>query len=65
MQDDSVVQEHILKGEQPYVDSRFRFSSNRAEQWLVRIMERCWEPNPVDRIDIFEVVRLLRAAANG
>jgi hypothetical protein len=42
-----------------YIDPRWRTRSY-VEGKLVEIMEKCWKYNPDERIDIFEVVRLLR-----
>jgi hypothetical protein len=33
-----------------------------AEGKLVELLERCWEPDPSKRVDVFEVVRFLREA---
>jgi hypothetical protein len=64
--DDDGVKKRILAGEKPFVDDRFRNSSSNAEQaWLVHVMERCWEHDPKNRIDIFTAVQLLRAALAG
>jgi len=61
IQDDVVVQNHLLAGEKPFIDERLS-SASEQEKLLVQIMERCWEHDPKDRIDIFEAVRLLREA---
>jgi hypothetical protein len=56
-----VVQKKLIGGELAYVDPRYEANSY-GESRLVDIMKRCWEYDPVKRIDIFEVVRLLREA---
>jgi hypothetical protein len=54
-------QERIMKGEKPPIDPRYRERSF-AERTMVDIIERCWIYNPDERIDIFEVVHILRDA---
>jgi serine/threonine protein kinase len=56
-----VVQQMVVDEERPYIDPRYR-SRSFAEGQLVEIMERCWTYDPNERPDIFEVVRLLKAA---
>jgi hypothetical protein len=56
-----VVHKKLIGGELAYVDPRYEAKSY-GESRLVDIMKRCWEYDPVKRIDIFEVVRLLREA---
>jgi serine/threonine protein kinase len=56
-----VVQHKVVNGEKPYIDPRYR-SRSSAEGQLVEIMERCWTYDADERPDIFEVVRLLKAA---
>ena len=51
----------MINGELPYVDPRYKQRSF-AESQLVEIMEKCWVYDAEKRIDIFEVVRLLRKA---
>jgi hypothetical protein len=58
-EDDVVVHEKLIKGETSYIDPRYRDRSY-IDGKLIDIMEQCWEYKPEDRIDIFEVVRLLR-----
>mmetsp|Transcript_113949 Transcript_113949/g.170435 ORF Transcript_113949/g.170435 Transcript_113949/m.170435 type:complete len:135 (-) Transcript_113949:73-477(-) len=60
-EDDAVVQKKVKNGEIAYVDPRYKARSF-AEKKLIEVMEQCWIFNPKDRIDIFEVVRLLREA---
>jgi len=48
-------------GEVPYIDPRWSQHSF-AEARLVEIMKLCWTYQPEDRIDVFELVRLLRNA---
>lgn len=45
----------------PFIDPRFRDRSF-GESKLVDIIPLCWAHDPADRIDIFEVIRLLREA---
>jgi serine/threonine protein kinase len=56
-----VVQQTVVNGEKPYIDPRYR-SRSFAEGQLVEIMERCWTFDADERPDIFEIVRLLKAA---
>jgi len=52
----------IINGELPYIDPRYRTRS-MIEGRLVEIMERTWQFEKKDRVDIFEVVRHLRQTA--
>ena len=54
-------QRNVVKGKLAYIDPRYRERSF-AEAQLVDVMEKCWVYDPDERIDIFEVVRLLRMA---
>jgi hypothetical protein len=54
-------QERIMNGQKPPIDPRYRQRSF-AERTIVDIIERCWIYNPDERIDIFEVVQILRDA---
>lgn len=54
-------QKQIIDGKQPYVDPRYAKRSF-AESKLVEVMMRCWEYKPEQRIDIFEVIEILRLA---
>jgi len=49
----------VVAGQTAFVDDRYR-SKSFISKSLVEIMEKCWTFIPDDRIDIFEVVRLLR-----
>jgi len=60
-QDDQEVQKIAKKGQLPYIDPRYRTRSF-AEGKLVEIMERCWEYEPDNRADIFEVSDFLTEA---
>jgi len=51
----------LINGETAFIDPRFRDRSF-AESKLVDIIPLCWKYDPNDRIDIFELVRLLREA---
>ena len=51
----------VRTGEVPYIDPRWSHHSF-AEARLVEIMKLCWTYQPEDRIDVFELVRLLRNA---
>jgi len=57
--DDSVVQKKVINGTRAYVDSRWKKRSY-IESELVDVMEKCWVHDPKERIDIFQVVHLLR-----
>ena len=59
--DDQVTQKKIIGGKTAYLDPRYARRSF-AEGKLVEVMLRCWEYEPEDRIDIFEVVDILRKA---
>jgi hypothetical protein len=52
-------QQKVIGGKTAFVDPRYKARSY-AEAKLVEIMEKCWEFDPDQRIDMFEVVRLLR-----
>eukprot|EP00934_Nitzschia_sp_Nitz4_P000629 Nitzschia sp. Nitz4//scaffold42_size132992//16750//18247//NITZ4_003381-RA/size132992-processed-gene-0.27-mRNA-1//-1//CDS//3329551664//629//frame0 len=58
-QDDEQVMKKVQVGETAFVDPRYRTRSY-IEGQLVEVMEKCWTFDPMKRIDIFEVVRLLR-----
>lgn len=60
-EDDSVVQEKLINKETAYIDDRYRTRSY-AEGQLVNIIEKCWIYDPRKRIDIFQVVKILRRA---
>jgi hypothetical protein len=47
-----------------FVSRVYRHRSH-AEEKLVELLERCWEPDSSKRVDIFEIVRLLRDAIQG
>lgn len=55
------VKEKIKKGEKPFIDPRWRERSF-AENKLVELIEKCYQYNPDDRVDIFEMVKFLRSA---
>jgi len=55
------TQKKLIGKELPFIDDRYR-SRSLIEGSLVDVMEKCWIYNPEERIDIFEAVRLLRAA---
>ena len=61
--DDSVVQKKVINGTRAYIDPRWRTRSY-IETKLVDVMEQCWagvvNDNNKKRIDIFQVVKLLR-----
>lgn len=59
--DDEVVQKKLIGKELAYVDPRYA-EKGFAESKLVEVMEKCWVYEPDKRIDIFEVVKLLREA---
>ena len=54
-------QKKLIKGNTAYIDDRWRTHSFITSK-LVEVMEKCWAYKPEDRIDIFEAVRMLRAA---
>jgi serine/threonine protein kinase len=54
-----LIDEKLLAGVSPYIDPRFKDRSF-IEGRLVDIMERCFRLQPLDRVNIFEVVRWLR-----
>lgn len=55
------VQEKVKAGEKPFFDSRWR-NRSFAERKIVELLERCFEFDPEERIDMFEVVKFLREA---
>jgi hypothetical protein len=56
-----IIQKRIIQRETAYIDPRWR-NHSFAEGLLVDIIEKCWEYEPDDRIDIGELVLLLRQA---
>lgn len=62
-EDDSVVQNKVSAGEQPYIDPRYQ-NRSYEEQHLVEIMKQGWEHDPNNRISIFDLVQLLRKAVS-
>ncbi|GKY95066.1 hypothetical protein MPSEU_000470800 [Mayamaea pseudoterrestris] len=59
--DVDVVQERVMAGELPYIDTRWKKRSF-AETQIIEIIERMWVYDPDERVDIFEVVAFLRNA---
>lgn len=59
IEDDDMKQKKIIAGDRAYIDERYR-NRSFVEDGLIDVMERCWEYEPEERIDIFKVVRLLR-----
>jgi hypothetical protein len=55
----SKIEQMVQAGETPFVDDRYR-NRSMVEGRLVEIMEPCWAFDPVDRVDIFEIVAHLR-----
>jgi serine/threonine protein kinase len=55
----SEVRRRVRKGKTPYIDPRYK-NRSRAERKMVEAIERCWEYDPDERIDIFGVVKILR-----
>lgn len=55
------IQRRIQAHETGYIDPRWK-SKTFAEGALARIIPRCWEFDPAERIDIFELVHFLRKA---
>ena len=54
-----ILQQDLIKGKRPFVDSRLRNSSSYIERKLVEIMEHCWKGNRKERPLIHEVVNFL------
>lgn len=52
---------HIRQGEKPYFDPRWKENSF-AEGELVKIIYKCWERKPDQRLSATELVLLLRQA---
>jgi serine/threonine protein kinase len=57
--DKALVLDAIMKGMKPFVDDRYRTRSF-IESRLVEIMEKCWDKDPDERVDIFTIVHHLR-----
>uniref|UniRef100_A0A7S3PTU5 Protein kinase domain-containing protein n=1 Tax=Chaetoceros debilis TaxID=122233 RepID=A0A7S3PTU5_9STRA len=53
------LEKKILDGEKPYLDPRYK-GRDWIQDRLILIMERCWEFEPDERVDIFEIVSFLR-----
>lgn len=51
----------VKKGKLPYIDPRYKEKSF-AEAKLIKIMVKCWTYERKNRIDIFQLVDLLRVA---
>ena len=56
-----MVQDKLIDGGLPYVDSRYRERSF-AEKKLIELMEMCWRYDPDERINMFDAVKFLRQA---
>eukprot|EP00535_Pseudo-nitzschia_heimii_P008804 CAMPEP_0197185296 /NCGR_PEP_ID=MMETSP1423-20130617/11646_1 /TAXON_ID=476441 /ORGANISM="Pseudo-nitzschia heimii, Strain UNC1101" /LENGTH=617 /DNA_ID=CAMNT_0042636321 /DNA_START=147 /DNA_END=1997 /DNA_ORIENTATION=+ len=57
--DDETVQKEVIKGTRAYINPQWRERSY-IESELVKLMEKCWIPEPSERIDIFEAVKRLK-----
>jgi hypothetical protein len=57
--DDKSVQARLMANQTAFIDPRYR-NRSFAESKLVEIIEQCWTFDPNERIDIFELVELLR-----
>jgi hypothetical protein len=55
------IQVRLVKGETAFIDPRYHQRS-AAESKLADIIPLCWVYDPTKRIDIFELVTLLRKA---
>ena len=51
----------VMAGKRAFIDSRYRTRSF-LERKLIEVMEQCWAHRRIDRIHIFDVVKLLREA---
>jgi hypothetical protein len=56
-----IIQQRIIHRETAYIDPRWR-NHSVAEGLLVDVMEKCWVYDPDERIEIGELVLLLRQA---
>lgn len=56
---DEVARGKLMNGELSVIDETYSLSSPE-EKLLVEIMQQCWRYDPAERIDAFEIVRLLR-----
>jgi len=61
LDDDSVVQKRMKRGETPFIDERYRKRSY-AERKLAELLDGCWAFNPDGRISIFEAREFLMEA---
>jgi len=50
-----------MKGKRAFIDDRYR-NHTFIESKLVEVMEKCWIQDPEERINIFDVIKLLRQA---
>ena len=57
--EDEVAQGKLMNGELSAIDETFSLSSPE-EKLLVEIMQQCWRYDSAERIDAFEIVKLLR-----
>ena len=54
----------IINGTTSYIDPKYKSSNSSSyeERTLASIIEKCWTYNPDHRIDIFEIVAVLKNA---
>jgi len=60
-EDDTVVQNELVDGKNAFIDNRYRTRSY-GEGKMVELIEMCWQFQPEDRPDIFEIIRFLERA---
>lgn len=53
------VEKKVKRGETAYIDPRFEERSY-ADALLAKIIPLCWHHDPDERIDIFQLVAILR-----
>ena len=61
-EDDAIVQGKVTRGDRPFM--AFHQYRSHEERSMVETMKRGWEHKSSKRIDIFDLVRSLRAAKN-
>ena len=61
IKDDNIIKKKIKDGEIGFIDPRYQ-NRSFTEGELANIIKLCWTYNPDDRIDIFQLAQLLRAA---
>lgn len=57
------AKDRLKLGEKPFIDARYRHRSY-SEGLLVELIEKCWAYKPDERPSIFDIIKILRPAAD-